>query len=218
MLELSIVIPNYLLPDKNCELLSFTRRCVESLRLHCHDYELIVVDNGSSVGGGYLLTVADVYIRNRSNLGYAKAVNQGLKLAGAEWLVVSNNDVTFLDDWAATAIAAWESNTGALSSHLHDHDPEHKAGVEHVPWGRMFGALWMTRRDVLDKAGYLDEGYGLGMFEDKDFWRRLLAAGYGLLKAGWCQHIGNATWGKLPDQQDVYLRNKARFETCWGGA
>ena len=84
-----------------------------------------------------------------------------------------------------------------------------------MPWGHMFGALWMTRQEVLDVVGYLDEDYGIGMFEDRAMWRTIAAAGYDLVKAGWCNHIGNATWGKMPHQQEIYLRNKAKFEAEW---
>lgn len=214
----SIVIPCYILPDKDAELLTFLRRCLESIRRHTEDYELILVDNGSPIGGDYMRGTADIYVRNQENLGYAVAVNQGVKLARGEWLVVMNDDVEVMDGWLETMQAAWGPRTGAVSSHLHDADPEHRVGREYynIPMGHMFGALWMTQPEVLAKVGLLDEGYERGMFEDKDLWMRLVKTGYVLGKAGWCKHIGNATWGKLPNQQEIYLRNKARFEARWG--
>jgi hypothetical protein len=53
------------------------------------------------------------------------------------------------------------------------------------------------------------------MFEDKDYWRRLMTANYDLFKAGHCKHIGNATWGKLPYQQKIYLKNRERYQKKW---
>ena len=103
-----------------------------------------------------------------------------------------------------------------MQAFLHAHDPEHKARRRAVGWGLMFGALWMTHRDVVERVGYLDEGYERGMFEDRDYWKRMEAAGYELVKAGWCNHAGNATWGKLPNQREIFLRNKERFEKKWG--
>ena len=216
----SIVIPCYILSDKDAELLTFLRRCVETIRCHTADYELILVDNGSPIGGDYMRRVADICVRNSSNLGFALAVNQGLKLAHGEWLVVMNDDVEVMPDWLETMRAAWGSRTGAVSSHLHDADPEHRAGRGHydVPMGHMFGALWMTRRKVIEEVGYLDEEYGLGYYEDKDFWMRLLTAGYVLAKAGWCHHIGNATSGKLPGLREFFFKNKERFEAKWNKA
>jgi len=213
---ISIIVPCYLLSDKDCELLTFTQNFVKSLRTHVKVcYELILVDNGSPIGGEYLREQADVYVRNPTNLGFAPAVNQGLKIARGDWLVVSNNDIEFMHDWPHAAISAWVDGVGAISSHLHDSDPEHKVGIELAPWGHMFGALWLTRRDVLDRIGYLDETYERGMFEDKDFWRRLQSAGYKFRKVGWCKHIGNATWGKLPHQQEIYLANRDRYIAKW---
>ena len=89
----SIIIPCYILPDKDAELLTFLKRCIESIRCHTKDYELILVDNGSPIGGEYMRDEADIYVRNQSNLGFAPAVNQGLKLARGEWLVVMNDDI-----------------------------------------------------------------------------------------------------------------------------
>ena len=216
----SIIIPCYILPDKDAELLTFLKRCIESIRRHTENYELILVDNGSPIGGDYMRNETDVYVRNQSNLGFAPAVNQGLKLARGEWLVVMNNDVEVMLNWLEIMQAIWGLQTGAVSSHLHNGDPEHKAGREYhsVPMGHMFGALWMTRREVIEKVGYLDEEYGLGYYEDKDFWMRLLTAGYILAKAGWCHHIGNATSGKLPGLREFFFKNKERFETKWNKA
>ena len=96
--KVSIIIPCYLLPDKNQELLTFTQNCINSIADYVDNnpFELVLVDNGSPIGDDYLRGVADIYIRNQENEGFAVAVNQGLKLATSEWLVVCNNDVEFI--------------------------------------------------------------------------------------------------------------------------
>lgn len=208
----SIVIPCYLLPDKDFELVRYTKKCVDSIRQHLRDYELILVDNGSPTGTDLLINEANIYIRNKTNLGFAPAVNQGLKLAGGTYITVCNNDVEFLHDWLSLASDAFDEKTGAVSSHIHDHDPLHRVGREPVKYGSMFGALWMTKREVLDDVGLLDEGYIVGMYEDRDFFFRIQRAGYELAKIGWCNHVGNATWGKMPNQYETFMQNKRRFE------
>lgn len=218
----SVIVPCYLLPDGGSlyhedELLLLTQACVESLRNHCPGVELVIVDNGSLSGRDYLRSVADVYIRFQENRGFAPAVNAGLRVAQGEHLVVCNNDIEFLDDWVGQAMKTWDHWTGVISSHLHDHDPRHKVGRLIAPWGHFFGALWMVSQEVLSKVGELDEGYERGMFEDRDFVRRVIGAGYQHVKVGWCKHVGNATWGKLPNQHEIYLRNKERFEAKWVG-
>ena len=62
------------------------------------DHELIVVDNGSTDGTPEY--IAEHYptarlIRNETNLGFAKAVNIGLKAACGEYLYILNQDLRF---------------------------------------------------------------------------------------------------------------------------
>lgn len=217
MADISIIIPCYLLPEKDSILLSYTRRCIESIREHtAREFELILIDNGSPVGRDYLLEQADIYVRNPRNMGYGPAVNQGLKLAEGSWLVVVNNDIEFIHDWITTAQEAWDSyaEIGAVSAYLHGRDPEHKREPERVGFRAMFGALWVTRRGVLDRVGYIDEGYELGR-EDRDLWVRMLESGYHIVRAGWCLHIGNATWGKVSRHSQMHRRSKDRFNEKW---
>ena len=169
-IKFSIVIPCYLLPDKDHELLGFTADCIHSIEKYLDDYELILIDNGSPVDSWFLQEEADVYIRNKKNLGFAPAVNQGLKTARAEYITVCNNDIEFIHDWLSLAKDSFHTETGVVCSHLHDHDPNHQVGRMPCNWGGMFGALWMTTRNIIDKVGYLDEEYKMGMWEDRDYW------------------------------------------------
>lgn len=214
-----VIIPCYLLPDRDNELLHFTKNCIDSLRKNTsQEYRVVIIDNGSPIGAGYLQAVASssYYIRNDENLGYAKAVNQGLQMSMyTNWIVVSNNDIEFLPGWFEAMSGAWDEKTGVVSSHLHVHDPEHKAGVEIAHVGLMFGALWMTKPGIVADVGLLDESFEYGYYEDKDWWQRIAAAGYTMKKAGWCNHIGNATSGKMADLNKFFFENKARYEEKW---
>lgn len=216
-----VIIPCYLLPDRDKELIDFTATCINSLReTLTQPYRVIIIDNGSPIGAGYLQAVASssYYIRNKENLGYAKAVNQGLRrslLENPDWIIVSNNDIEFLPGWFEAMSGAWDENTGIVSSHLHTHDPEHKAGVEIAHVGLMFGALWLTKPGIVADVGLLDESFEFGYYEDKDYWQRIAAAGYTMKKAGWCNHIGNATSGKMANMNQFFFENKAKYEAKW---
>lgn len=215
----SIIIPCYLLPDKDGELLMFTKNCLKSIHEHLSTpYEIIFVDNGSEIGADWLEAHADIYIRNDENLGYGPAVNQGLAAAHGDWLIVCNNDIEFVAgcDWIEKAVGAWHEDTGIISSHLLDHDPAMRVGREVPPhFGYFFGALWMISRAVYEEVGGLDEQFERGMFEDKDLVLRIMETGKELVKIGHVKHIGNATWGKLERQDEIYQANKARFEAKW---
>ena len=85
--------------------LTFTRQCIAALKRHTRrPWELIAVDNGSTDGtGSYLAGVQDgasvpvTVITNPTNRGFPAAVNQGLKAARGEYLVLLNNDVVVTD-------------------------------------------------------------------------------------------------------------------------
>ena len=73
---------------------------------HRPNWELIVVNNGSTDGtGDYLAGVQDAspvpvtVIANATNRGFPTAINQGLQFARGEYLVLLNNDVVVTDGW-----------------------------------------------------------------------------------------------------------------------
>ena len=97
----SIVVPA-------CNQAELTRLCLESVLRCTHgDYELILIDNGSTDG------VPEIFeemrsrqgparvevIRNAENLGFSKGVNQGIAAAQGEYIVLLNNDTVLTPGW-----------------------------------------------------------------------------------------------------------------------
>lgn len=82
-MEISIIIVNYNTKD-------LTLKCLDSIKKHPprYDYEIIVVDNGSSVvpHGDFRL------ISNKTNLGFAKANNKGIRIAKGKYILLLNSD------------------------------------------------------------------------------------------------------------------------------
>ena len=90
-MTLSIIIPCYI---KNEELLQLTKNAIHSFReADLPDYELILIDDGSPMGSGYLREEADTYILHGKNCGFIKSVNDGLRVARGEYIAVANNDI-----------------------------------------------------------------------------------------------------------------------------
>ena len=90
MVDLSIIIVSW---NTKKLLLSCVRSVFEDLR--GISGEVIVVDNGSQDGSGNEVKNAFPLINlveNERNLGFAKAVNQGLQKASGKYLLLVNPD------------------------------------------------------------------------------------------------------------------------------
>ena len=100
--------------------LEFTQQCLASLKEHTRPaWELIVIDNGSNDGtAAYLAGVRDMasvpvtVVTNTTNLGFPAAINQGLRLARGEYLVLLNNDVVVTDAWLDQLIGLVNAKRG----------------------------------------------------------------------------------------------------------
>lgn len=119
---LSIIIPVF-----NC--LEYTEQCINSIRRYTQDYELIIIDNGSTDGTKeYLesqnkfnckLTEDDheifeikdgVVCRFEENLGFAAGNNRGIALASGDYICCLNNDTIVTPNWADILISHIEEN------------------------------------------------------------------------------------------------------------
>lgn len=75
------------------------KNCLESLKkITYKNWEIIVVDNGSSDGSEDLINNIGIpkskykLIKNKNNLGFAPANNKGLKLSKGKYILLLNND------------------------------------------------------------------------------------------------------------------------------
>src|SRR5690242_4172602 len=107
-LESSIVIVNFNGGSK-------LERCVESIFRSTRDFELIVVDNGSKDGSESL--IAERFptvkvLRNRENLGFAKASNIGIRRAIARWIILLNPDTRVTSNWLDDLLEPTDSPKG----------------------------------------------------------------------------------------------------------
>ncbi len=95
-LKVSVVVPNW-------NGMRFVGMCLDSLaKLDFADYEVIVVDNGSSDGSREMIEeqYPDVrLLKLPENMGFAIACNEGIKASNAEYIVLLNNDIEVTPDW-----------------------------------------------------------------------------------------------------------------------
>lgn len=97
MTKLSAIIINYNTPDTTIKAIEALRRSRGDI-----DWEVILIENGSDhqVPTAASRGLVTSTIVNPENLGFARAVNQGARLATGDFLLLINSDV-FIDDEAA---------------------------------------------------------------------------------------------------------------------
>lgn len=129
----SVIVPN--LNGK-----AFLGDCLTSLeRQTFKDFEVILVDNGSTDGSleyaRGMFPWLDKIIENPSNLGFAKACNQGIEVSCGDYIALLNNDTEAHPSWLSELVS------------VADQSPE--AG--------MFACktLFYDARDTIDTAGHL---------------------------------------------------------------
>jgi len=95
ILDLSVVIVSF-----NCRDLLV--RCLKSLKIPPHNpQEVIIIDNASIDGTPDI--IPEIYptakiIRNKTNIGHAKAVNQGLRMVSCDKILILDADTEMKDN------------------------------------------------------------------------------------------------------------------------
>lgn len=230
--------------------LDLTTACIDSLiRNTTHpNYEIIVIDNGSEDGTqSYLryLSRLELPIRielNQENRGFAAANNQGLSMATGDVLVLLNNDTLVPKGWLDPLIRHLDDpSVGLVGPVTNEVGNEAKISVDYLDAesmevfadenaarhaGQSFDIAMLAmfcvalRRDVMEAVGPLDEAFGLGLFEDDDYSRRMHDKGLRTVcvEDAFVHHVGRASFSKLPQKEytEIWQRNQAYFESKWG--
>jgi len=211
--------------------------------------ELIVVDNASADDTPvYLRAWAAAgdnrhVILNTDNRGFAAANNQGLATATGEYLVMLNNDTHVTPGWVATLVGHLQrtpmlgmlgpvtnniGNEARIDIRYNDMEQMLQAAADYTAHhaGQLtplhtaaFFCVAMPRR-VYEKVGDLDEAFGIGMFEDDDYCRRVQQAGWSIACADdvFIHHHLSASFNKIKQEKRLAMfeQNKAIYEAKWG--
>lgn len=211
---INVIIPVWVNDDQTLQL---TVDALDSIRKGCDDGQVILIDNGSTFGQGKLRELADLYVRNKENLGYAKAVNQGLKLSG-DIVAVANNDIRVSNNW-------WKVASTLLR------EPIYQVGSVHfrmIPYDQPFNPgdkYWYENKErwcsssffVMRNKQLYDENF-LNSLDDLDYWRRFRESGWKTAYTNRCeyQHLDSHTQQKIVNRSENDIKNQEYYKEKWG--
>jgi len=233
-MEVSIVAASHNNREDTIEFL----KSIESLNFPKKQLEVIIVDNGS--GDGTAESIKKVFPKVRltelkKNLGAPKALNIGFKKAQGKYILKCDSDVILEKNSLKILLDYLKShpNVAIVGPKNYFKNPPKKiapAAAKFNFWlGKtstyknlnkelfvdyMQGSTILFQKEILDEIGYLDENYGLWLFDDQDFCLRATRKGYRVAYQPqaviWhsTEEIANARPKKKLEQ---WYKNKLRF-------
>lgn len=223
-MKVSIVIPNF-----NGK--KYLDGVLKSLaRQTYRDFEIILVDNGSTDGSIEYVKEGYPHVRLiqlPENMGFCKAVNEGIKLSRARYVILLNNDTEAHKDFVKELVAAMDRHRKAFScasrmirfddrsllddagnfycalgwSYARGKDRDiHTYEEEEKIFAACAGAA-IYRRSIFHRIGYFDEEH-FAYLEDTDIGYRARIYGYENWYAPKARvyHVGSGTSGSRYNQ------------------
>ena len=210
---MKVIIPCWLI---NQDLIDLTISAIESIRFG-GDTQFILIDNGSPMGGGMLRELADVYIHNKENLGYAKAVNQGLKLCDkGEVVCIANNDIRVPPQWRRVAEEIIKDpKVGSVHFRMIGYNKPFSIGNDIWIGGK---ERWCTSSFfVVQNIQLYDEDF-FNSYDDWDYWLRMRKQGFKQAYTNKVeyQHNDSFTQQFVPQRKENDARNREHFKIKHG--
>jgi len=206
---------------------ALTRRCLASLCETTENrWELVLVENGSTPENREALADAAtddgrrttdagrptlngpervVFLSWDQMLGYPAAVNRGIQAASGAFVCLLNNDTELVTPgWDGLLIEALAADGAAIAAPVCDFVANPAQHCQTAAPGRVevetlcFVAVLM-RRGLFAQVGLLDEDFGLGNWEDREFCVRTQRAGGRLVvdDGAFVRHAGHGTFRRM---------------------
>ena len=192
---------------KDPDLVSLTENAVKSLREN--DIQLTIIDNGSPLGGGALREWADLYIRNPVNLGYARAVNQGLQMHFGDVVAIANNDIRVSPNWKEVAEEILkDKEVCSVHFRMIPYDQPFNPGQDTWVGGK---ERWCSSSFFVVRAEHFYDENLLNSYDDYEYWYRWRKSGYkqAYTNKSEYQHLDSSTVQRLPEHTE---ENKKNYE------
>lgn len=201
-------------------------------------YRLIIIDNASGSSTQEMLEIFQtekiknmVLVRNSENLGFIKAVNQGLKISEAPYVCVLNNDTMPGPEWLSELINFFQENKrfGLLNPLCNGHEAhnmsisqysgfvrKNNAG-KYMEMNQCQGFCMLIKRDVIKKIGYMDERFGIGGFDDTDYSMRSYKEGYlsACVYTSYVYHREHKSFDAMGDRKKLQAKAEEEYFKKW---
>ncbi len=235
---ISIIVPAYNQQDMTFE-------CLSAVLKHTQDFEIILVDNGSEppIKPPFSGFIETRIIRNEENRGFPAAVNQGIRAAKGDIIILLNNDVIVTDGWAdklthylnnygivspvtnyCAGVQEIECNyqtTEEMDKFAADIAEDYKGEVQDVNF--VIGFCMAFKKSLYDEIGEFDESMWPCSGEEIDFCFRALENGHkvGIVKEVFVHHEGSITFREMQDKGQVdcktlFTKTDAHLAEKWG--
>jgi hypothetical protein len=218
----------------NC--LEYTKQTLDSIKT-IHDYEIILIDNGSTDGTKlWADTRKDIItIKNPIVSGLAGAWNLGIKRAIADncdFVFVINNDIVLAKNTIDNLVKRFQSGNYVMVTGVNDQSisidemlklekayEENETDNEHPDF-----SCFMINKDTIEKIGWFDENFRVAYFEDGDFHARIAMVGEKAIStvSGTYYHLASQTIKNnphlVPIIEQAFKNNRAYFIEKYGCA
>lgn len=213
------------------------------------NYEIICVDNCSTDGTAEYLDDFKknknnvIVIHNNENLGFSGGNNVGISMASGDFIILLNNDTYVTSGWVRDLVRPMIRDntigmTGPLTNNI-GNEQKIKIGYRNMEEMSVAASDFIRqrkrkifytynlaffcvaiRREVISEVGLLDDQYERGFFEDDDYCRRVVSAGFKLAIVDdvFVHHHLSASFDQLgiEEKQRLMKVNMERYEAKWG--
>lgn len=190
------------------------------------DYEVMVVDNLSQP---VFKRDGIKSVRFEERLGFARAMNEGIKATKNEYVLLINNDTGIAhDNFLGNLLETLNSEdkigivspcTNFICTKEAQCQDAAKRDYKIIDFkGHIAAVCWLLKRSIIDEIGLFDENYKIGAFEDGDYCTRILNAGYKIKidRRSWLFHYGSRTVSRTPGYYEAFQANHEYANKKWG--
>ena len=113
MSEVSVIVSTWSMNEFRSAVM---RESIRTLLETAPEAEIIVCDNGGNLADSiFLLNLCEekkiaCYIRNRNNMSFGYARNQGLDMTTGEYIVIADNDILYKQGWLEWFVVLFYNN------------------------------------------------------------------------------------------------------------